>query len=188
MAIFYSDHYSPLVGETNHFTTINSIQPAVNVGFKHSRVRRTSCLLSVPSGQDLGSADQIRLFDLSSNDRLIEIRTSMDGNWGGTSTFDLGLYTKGTADDGAVVDINLFGRASDWQNAIARTDDFTTGALDTWDRGKALWELANIGVAATTYGTTTNAIWTVVATTTQDISDNSSAVEFMAEAFYVAGD
>ena len=188
MATFYSDHYSPLVGETNHFTTQNNIQPAVNVGFKHSRWRRTSCLFTVPAGQDLGNADQIRLLDLSSNDRLVQLRFSMDGNWGSTTTFHVGLYDKGNSNDGDVIDIDLFGATIDWKDAIARTDYFTTGALDDWDRGKALWELANIGVAATTYATTTNALWTVVATTTQDISDNTSAVEFMVEAYYVSGD
>ena len=189
MATFYSDHFGPLVGATNHFTTQNSVQPAVNVGFKHSRVRRTSCLFSVPNAQDLGSGDIIRLFDMSSNDRLINLYFSMNASWGATTTFDVGVYEKGSDNDGAVVDINLFATADIWSANILREDLFKeAGTVDDWDRGKALWELVNIGLGATTYGTSTNAQWTIACTTTQDISATDAIVEFMVEAFYVAGD
>jgi len=143
----------------------------------------------VPSAQDLGSGDEIRLFDLNSNDRLIELFFSMDGNWGATATFDVGLYNKGAANDGTVIDVNLFATADVWSSAIERTDLFKEATtLDDWDRGKPLWELANIGLGATTYGVTTNETWTVTTVTSQDISATDAVVEFLVEATYVSGD
>ncbi len=189
MTTFYSPHYGPAIGETGHFTTLSAPVPAVSVGVKHSRQRRTAALLTVPSAQDLGNGDIIRLFDLSSNDRLIHLYFSMDGNWGATTTFNVGLYEKGAQNDGAVIDVNLFAAADNWAATLAREDLFKQATtLDDWDRGKQLWELANIGLAASTYSAETGALWTVAATTSQDIDATDNAVEFLVEAFYVAGD
>lgn len=189
MATYYSNHYGPEVGETNHFTTRNTIPKTVPTGFKHSRVRRSAAQLTVPAATDLGSGDVLRLLDLKSTDRLINLYFSMDANWGATTTFNVGLYAKGTNDDGAVIDADLFGSAIDWAGEINRVDYFTESTtLDDWDRGKALWELANIGLGATTYTSATHALWTVTAVTTQDISAVAAAVEFLCEAYYIAGD
>ncbi len=110
----------------------------------------------------------------------------MDANWGATTTFHVGLYKKGDADDGAVIDVDLFGSTIDWSGAIARTDYFTeAGTLDNWDRGKTLWELAAIGAAS--YTSDPRETWTIAATTTQDIDATAGAVEMLVEALYVAG-
>lgn len=187
MTDFYSNHYSAEVGETGHFTTLSTPVRFLSPGIKHSRVRRTAAYLTVPAAQDLDDDDVIRLLDLKSSDRLIELFFSMDANWGATTTFNVGLYKKGSANNGAVIDEDLFGSAIDWSGEIARVDYFDeAGTLDDWDRGKALWELAAIGAAS--YTSDPGEIWTVTAQTTQDISATAAAVEMLVEAYYVAGD
>jgi len=187
MTDFYSDHYSNDQGETGHFTTLLTTHKNVSPGKSHSRVRRKAAFLTVPSGQDLGDNDVLRLMDLKSSDRLIELFFSMDANWGATTTFNVGLYLKGDANDGAVVDEDLFGSVIDWAGEIARVDYFdNAGTLDDWDRGKTLWELAAIGAASYTVDPQTT--FTVTAQTTQDISATAAAVEMLVEAYYVAGD
>lgn len=188
MTTFYSEHYSADVGDTGHFTTLLSVPKSVTVGKKHARMRRTAAHLTIPLSTDMGSGDIIRLLDMKSGDRLIELLFSMDANFGATTTFDVGLYLKGPANDGAVVDVDLFGSAIDWAGAIARVDYFKeAGTLDDWDRGKTLWELAAIGAGSDTVdpGTT----YTIAATTTQDITVTAaSPIEFLCEAYYIAGD
>ncbi len=188
MTDFYSNWYSPGVGETNHFTTLNTLQTLVSPGLAHSRVRRSGAQLTVPNAQDLADNDVIRLLDLKSSDRLIELFFSMDANWGATTTFNVGLYLKGgSPNDGAVVDEDLFGSAENWAGAIARVDSFKEAAtLDDWDRGKTLWELAAIGAAS--YTVDPHLDFTVAVTCSQDISAAAAAVEFLCEAFYIAGD
>jgi len=189
MSTYYSNHYSPAIGATGHFTTLRSPMTPIAVGLDHSRVRHISAQLVVPSGTDMDSGDIIRLFDISSNARILELPFSMDANWGATTTFHIGVYAKGSNNDGAVIDVDLFASTVDWSGAIARTDYFTeSSTLDNWDRGKALWELVNIGLGASTYSASTSALWTVAATTTQDISAAAADVEFLAECFYVAND
>ena len=187
MTTFYSDHYSADQGATGHFTTLVSPFKTVAVGKKHGRLRRSACYLTVPSGQDLADDDVIRFMDFKSSDRLVELLFSMDANWGATTTFNVGLYLKGSADDGAVVDEDLFGSAIDWSGAIARVDYFTeAGTLDNWDRGKTLWELAAIGAASYTEDPQTT--FTLTAQCSQNISATAAAVEMLVEAYYVSGD
>ena len=187
MADFYSDHYSADQGDTGHFVTLISPSRIVPVGKKHARLRRTAAFLSVPSGQDLADNDVLRFMDLKSGNRLVELFFSMDGNWGATTTFNVGLHLKGAANAGAVVDEDLFGSAIDWSGAIARVDYFTEAAtLDNWDRGKTLWELAAIGAGTDTVDPM--AMYTITATCSQDISATSALVEMLVEAYYIAGD
>ena len=56
----------------------------------------------------------------------------------------MGPWKAGSAHDGAVVDANLFLAAQSVSGASAAggIEAFTDGALDDFDRGKALWELA----------------------------------------------
>ncbi len=188
MATFYSNHYGPAVGATNHFTTRTPVPFMVPAGLKHARMRHTIAQLIVPSGEDLGNGDVIRLLDLRSNDRLINLFFSMDGNWEATTTFHVGLYLKGDLNAGAVVDVDLFAGTQDWKATIARSDLFTgaNGALDDWDRGKLMWELAAIGDGSDT--SDPGVVYTVAVTTTQDIGATDGAVEFLCEAEYIAGD
>ena len=188
MTDFYSNHYGPDVGETNHFTTLSSPVPQVSVGLKHSRLRRTAAQLTVPAATNLADDDVIRLLDLKSSDRLIHLYTSMDGNWGATATFNVGLYLKnGESNNGAEVDEDLFVAGADWQNAVARVDQLAVGTLDDWDRGKALWEQVN-AVTASTYSVDPQVVFTVAATCSANNDVVAGAVEMLVEAFYVAGD
>ncbi len=187
MADFYSNWYGPDVGATNHFTTLNSPQTLVPTGLKSARVRSSFAQLTVPSGQDLADNDVIRLLDLKSSDRLIELIFSMDANWGATADFNVGLYLKGAANTGAVVDEDLFVAAADWSGAIATIDQYAVGTLDDFDRGKQLWEAVN-AVTASTYSADPHVMYTVAATCSSDNSATAAAVEFLCEAYYVAGD
>jgi hypothetical protein len=186
MTTFYSNHFGPAVGATGHFTTKNSIPTQIEAGIGHSRSRHKMAQMTVPSGQDLGDGDIIRLCDLPSNARVLEVLMSMDANWGTTTTFHVGLYKKGDNDDGVVLDVDLFAATQDWAGAIARVDQFKLGVLDDWDRGKYLWQLAAIGAAS--YTEDPKEMWTLALTTTQDISAAAAAVEFLAEVIYIAGD
>ena len=187
MTTFYSEHFGPAVGETGHFTTLSAPVPLVPVGIKHARIRRTACAYIVPDATDMASGDIIRLFDLKSSARLIELFVSSDADWHTIATFDIGLYLKGSDNAGAVQDVDLFASAHDWVNEVARVDVFDeSGTLDDWDRGKRLWELLAIGAGTDT--TDPGVTYTVAATATANITVVNAAVEMLIEAFYVAGD
>ncbi len=188
MADFYSDHYSADQGQTGHFTTLLTAQQrTLVVGKKHARLRRTACYISVPNAQDLADNDVIRFFDMKSGDRPIQLFASMDANWGATASFNLGLYLKGTNDDGAVIDEDLFASAVDWSGTIARTEYLVeSSVLDEWDRGKTLWELADIGDG--TYTTDPFQTWTVASTFASNPSATDALVEMLVEMIYVAND
>ena len=188
MTDFFSNWYSPDVGATNHFTTINAIQTLVEPSLAHSRVRVSLAQLSVPSGQDLADNDVIRLLDLKSGDGLIELLFSMNDQWGSTADFNVGLYLKGGATNtGAVVDEDLFAAAVDWSGAIAQIDQYAVGTLDDFDRGKPLWEAVN-AVTASTYSSDPHVTYTVAVTCSSDNSATDGIVELLCEAYYVAGD
>ncbi len=189
MTDFFSNHYGPAVGATDHFTTQVNPRALVSPGLRHSRVRRSAAQLTVPNGQTMADNDVIRLLDLKSGDRLVQLLFSMDANWGSTADFNIGLYLKnGPANDGAVVDEDLFAGQIDWSGAITRVDYFdgANGSLDDWDRGKTLWELAAIGAGSDT--SDPQVVYTVATTNSSNNSDAAAAVEFLCEAYYIAGD
>ncbi len=188
MATFYSNHYSGAVGSTGHFTTLDAPVPAVPAGFGSARYRIKRAELEVPLSTDLGSGEIFRLMDFKSSDRIEQIFFSMDANFGATTTFSIGLYEKGSNNDGAVIDLNLFGSAIDWSGEIAYVDYFDQSTtLDGWDRGKELWDLANIGGG--TYSSDPEEDWTLTCETTQDITVTAAtAIEFKVAVTYTAGD
>lgn len=184
----YTNHYSPDIGETGHATTRQSPHEGTPVGLKHARDRWSSAQLIVPDATDLTTGDIIRIMDLQSNARLRELFVSSDANWHTTATFNIGLYLKGDADDGAVVDEDLFAAADDWVNEVARVDVFDQATtLADWDRGKMLWELVN-AVTASTYAKDPQVMYTIAATASADITVVNAAVEMLFEAHYNSGD
>ncbi len=187
MTDFFSNHYGPDVGETNHFTTLNAVQTLVSPGLKHSRVRRSAAFLSVPSGQDLADNDVIRWLDLKSGDRLIQLFFSSNDQWGSTADFNVGLFVKGAANTGAEVDEDLFAAAVNWAGAIARVDQYAVGTLDDFDRGKTLWEAVN-AVTASTYASDPHEMWTVTTRCSSNNTATDGIVEMLCEAYYIAGD
>ncbi len=186
MTAYYSDHYTPDQGETGHFTTLPSRTKIIGVGKKHSRVRRSAAFYTIPASTDLADTEVVRFMDLKSGDRLVELLFSQDANQGSTATFSFGLHLKNASNDGAVLDVDLFGAGTDLAGAIARTDYFTGGALDNWDRGKRLWELLAIGAGSDTVDP--QLVYTFSMTATANITVVDDSVETLIEAYYVAGD
>ncbi len=187
MTTLYTDHYSANQGATGHATTLITPSKIVDIGKKHSRIRRSAAFLTVPDATDLVDDDIIRIMDLKSGDRLIELFVSSDADWHTIATFNIGLYLKGAANDGAAVDEDLFAFEHDWVNEIARVDVFDQATtLDDWDRGKTLWEQAAIGDGSDTVDPQTT--YTIAATATANITVVNAAVEMLFEAYYVAGD
>lgn len=188
MTTYYSDHYGPAVGATGHFTTRRTPgAPALDPTMSHGRRRKSQARVTVPAAKDFGAGEIIRLFDLRSGDRLLDLRICCDANFGLVATWDVGLYKKGLVDDGAVIDADLFAAALDLVDAVARTDVFTQATtLTDMDRGKPLWYLADKG--AGTYSADPFEIWTVAMTSTADLTVVDGAVEIVVEADYFSGD
>jgi len=188
MADFYSNHYSGLQGATGHFTTLQSpTLDRVKAGLGGSRKRHKFCQISVPNGQDLADNDVIRLFDVKSGDRPIQLFFTNDVNWGATADFNVGLHEKGANNDGAVIDEDLFESTPfDISGAIVRVDVFSLAVLDEWDRCKTFWELANIGDGS--YSVDPRETWTVTMTAEGNPSAAAALVEMLVELEYIAGD
>ncbi len=187
MTDFYSEHFSALTGETGHFTTLTTGSLIVPVHDKHARVRRNAARFTVPNGQDLADNDVIRMFDMKSGDRIIEMYHSCDANWGTNSTFNIGLYEKNPLNAGVVIDEDLFATAYDISGEVNRVEIFDESTtLDDWDRGKQLWDLAQIGDDTNT--SDPYEIWTLAFTCSQDISAAAAAGENLFEVYYIAGD
>ncbi len=187
MTDFYSEHFSALTGETGHFVTLTTGSLSVPVHDKHARVRRNAARFSVPSAQDLADNDVIRMFDMKSGDRIIDMYHSSDANWGANSTFNIGLYRKNPLNAGTVIDEDLFATAYDISAEVNRVEIFDESTtLDDFDRGQPLWFLANIGDGS--YSVDPFEIWTVAFTCSQNIAATDALSENLFEVTYVAGD
>jgi hypothetical protein len=101
--------------------------------------------------QDTANNDVLRMFTLPSSARIVRLWFACTDT-GTTGTANVGLYLAGTAHDGAAVDADLFASLIDTATAaVALTEVFSESTtLGLADRGKALWELANIGDATLT--------------------------------------
>jgi hypothetical protein len=185
MTVFYSDHFSANMGVTGHWTTKLDPNKIVDIGGKHPRLRRNAARLLVPSTADLADNDEIHLFDMHSSDRLIELFVSCDAGWHTTATFNYGLYLKST---GVARDEDLFAAAYDQVNEVARVDIFDQATtLADWDRGKALWELLEIGLSESVVADP-QVMFTVVATASANLTAMAAETEMLIEAYYTAGD
>jgi hypothetical protein len=185
MTVFYSDHFSANMGVTGHWTTKLDPNKIVDIGGKHPRLRRNAARLLVPSTADLADNDEIHLFDMHSSDRLIELFVSCDAGWHTTATFNYGLYSKKT---GLARDEDLFAAAFDQVNEIARGDIFDQSTtLADWDRGKALWELLEIGLSESVVADPQET-YTIVATASANLTAMAAETEMLLEAWYIAGD
>ena len=184
MATFYSNHYGPEMGETGHFTTLKSPVDTVAAGLGHSRLRHKACQFIVPNGQDMALQDTIRLMDVSSTDRLVQLLFSCDGNFGTTAVANFGLALKGTNNDGALVETaganDLFGSAVVISSAIARVDVALDGTA-AWDRCKPMWFFA--GASADTA-----VDYTIIMEWDTNPSPTDAATECLCELIYLSGD
>lgn len=200
MTTFYSEHYSGRIGASGHFTTLLAPDPILRSGNSGEgsiggRLRQKAARFLVPSGTDMGSGDIIRVLDLVSSACVWHVFVTLDADFGATTTFDIGWYKKGDANDGAVIDADLHASAVDWAGAIGPTtsaaasapvDYFCeSGVLNQNDRGRPLWKLADIGAA--TYTQDPFETWTLAFTTTQDISAAAADVSVLCEVIYTGG-
>jgi len=137
--LFFSDLFSA----AGTPTTLDS-QKRAAVGAAHGRNRyaRAEVLTTATITTDT-AASQIRLKQFKSGDMIhkITVHNTADG---GSGAINMGPWKSGSAHDGAVVDANLFlaAQAVSGASAAGGIEGFTDGALDDFDRGKALWELA----------------------------------------------
>ena len=188
MTDFYSNHYSGLQGATGHFTTLQTpVVDRVISGLGGSRKRHKFCQFTVPNAVNLADNDVIRLMDVKSGDRPIELFMTSDAGWGSTALFNIGLYKKGDDNDGAVIDEDLFESTPyDIANAVTRQDVLTLAVLDEWDRCKTFWEMAEIGDGD--YTSDPREIWTIAMTAEGDPSAAAAENEMLVELEYLAGD
>lgn len=120
--------------------------------------------MRVNTGTAAGIGDRIVLGSFKSSERIYRLFVASDG--GATAgAADIGLYKAGSAHDGVVIDANLFATALDISTAILYVDEFKQATtLTDQDRGKTLWELADLGDG--TYASDPMELWDLVATVT----------------------
>lgn len=182
MPSIFSDHFgtgiaTALAGEIDLDRT-----KRVAVGIGHGRLRYKRARVTI--GTAAGIGDQIRLMQFRSSDRIIQVFMTSDGG-GDAGAVDIGIYKTGAAHDGAVIDADLFGSAVAVDAAVARVDQFKESAiLGDVDRGKTLWELADIG--AGTYTVDPMEDWDLVATVTTAVTVALNTTVW--EVIYTAGD
>lgn len=156
-------------------------QPKGNVGFNHSRVRRTSMrYVGTPT-----DADDLVFGFIKSSDRIIDIRVSVVDGSATAGAMNVGLWTANLANDAVsltVADADLFASAFAINADIAYpgTSVFEeAGTLTIGSRGLPAWDLlsANAEDPGVTYA--------VVG----EISTSAdSAVILLVEIDYVAND
>lgn len=180
---YYSNHYSGAIGATGHFGTLQTpIVDRVPSGFGGSRLRHKFCHYIVPATTNFGDNDEIRLFDVKSGDRPINLFVSMNDQNGATATWNYGLWFKGDDNDGAVINEDVFAAAHNEAAAIARVDVLTLGGLVAdWDVGKTFWEHAAASVDP-------RVMYTVGKQASADPTVVDGAVETLVELIYIAGD
>ena len=176
--------FSELFAEASTPTTLDS-QKRAPAGVSHGRKRyaRAEVLTTATLTTDT-AASQIRVKQFKSGDRIhkITVHNTADG---GSGAVNMGLWKSGTAHDGAVVDADIFLAAQSVSGASAAggIEGFTDGALDDFDRGKTLWELATVGAAS--YTSDPMEDWDVVITATATVA---TAQNYVVEFEYTSGD
>ncbi len=183
----YSNWYSGEIGATGHFTSKQSpTLDRVRLGIAGSRFRVKMAHWESPAAYDPVDNDVTRIMDVASGDRPFHLYFTCDLNQGATALWNYGLYEKGSNNDGAVIDEDLFSDAHNEAGAIARVDLFDeAGTLGDFDRGKAFWELAEIGGGS--YSEDPGEQWTIVKQASGNNSVNAAANECRLELWYIAG-
>lgn len=180
----FSDHFSA-TGVATSLTDVTGLAYDRNkrliAGVGHGRVRYKRA--SIVAGTGTGIGDMFRMCQFKSGDRLHALMLSTSGGSAGAT--DIGLYKSGFSHDGAVIDVDLFGSAVTTSGTIARVDQFKEATtLKDIDRGKTLWELADIGDG--TYTVDPFEDWDLVLTFTTAITVSLQTI--VTECFYTSGD
>lgn len=151
MARHYSDHFHAS-GVVSTLAGTLPLDNSVKIDAGRSGAPRLTKRAHVNIGTAAAIGDEIRLCQIKSGARIYEARLISDG--GATAgAADLGLYKSGANHDGAVIDADLFGSALATSGAItyANSDAFIESTnLTDQDRGKYLWELADLGAGTYT--------------------------------------
>lgn len=150
------------------------------VGSAHARRRVTASRFTGL----ITTSDTARVCTLKSSDRIERIYVASDG--GSTAgAIDIGLYETGTANDGAVIDGDLFASALTTSSAIAYVDQFKeSSTLGDVDRLKPAWQLAALGAASYTEDPGINFDLTLQGSTTFTGSDTNLLIAV----YYTSGD
>ncbi len=146
MANFYSPHYSPQASAT-------SVQVGFGIGpsghldgtrdCHYARYRAVTGSFVVPIG--FASGDTMRFFTLHSSDRIVTLAYTSEGAIAPATNSTIGLFEAGINHDGPVVDPNIFDAGFNFAATVSNANKFDAGDLDTYDRGKPMWELAALG-------------------------------------------
>jgi len=179
MADLYSDHYNSTISSA----TQEDPRVLIAAGLNHGKLRYKRA--TVTTTLATAAADVLRFFQLKSGDRPLEMLLSHTADASTSATADIGIHA---TDGGAVIDIALwcaFGTApgSDITATVSRLDLFTLGDSTLEDRGKRLWELADIGAA--TYTVDPNETWDM--TMTIKAETGIVVTEYVLECIYVPG-
>ena len=171
-----ANHYSTLMAtEADQNTLVNNQVNAVGASNGRLRYKR----MYIKTDQVFAINEVIRMGTFKSNDRIFELLLSCP-DMGDAGDFNIGLYKRGLAHDGDVVDKDLFCAAIDVNaSASSRVEAFTQAALDNFDLGKTLWEL--LGLSEDPQIEYDLCIEVAEATTSTD-------AEVLIEAYYNAGD
>ncbi len=176
-----SDHFTAAT-QPVALTAINT-QFRPSAGISHGRMRKKIARVTLDLLPVFTTNDIARLMQFKSSDRIFEILLTSGGD-STVLTTDLGIYESGNNHDGAVVEVDIFGADLVVNGVLARADQFTVGALDNFDRGLTLWELAAIGAATFTEDPFLDfdlALTATAATTTDD-------EPIVCEVLYTSGD
>jgi hypothetical protein len=186
MTSYYSDLYTPMVGETGHAITKFPTPTLSPAGPGASRLYFANPRITIPASTIVASGEKLYVCTMKSGDRLRSLTLSQDANWGATTTFNVGLYKTGGNNDGAVIDADLFAAADDWKDALTREDILkqATTLIDL-DRGKTLWQMVAKG-GAVAYTADPKELWDIVCTATQLLDVVAGAVEMSWEVEYKA--
>jgi hypothetical protein len=158
-----------------------------SAGLEHARLRYKQARITMPLALPFTDGDYIRFLTFRSGDRIMAIYGSCDSNATAT-VVDLGIYKTGANHDGAVVTTDVFVDGDDVNAADLDREDWFTQATDLTglDRGKTLWELANLSDEAPAYTEDPGELWdlTMECMTTQA----TAAQTFVIEVEYTSGD
>ncbi|MGB0972211.1 MAG: hypothetical protein ACPGVG_14820 [Mycobacterium sp.] len=171
MATFYSD----LISSSNNSLVAGYRSSA---GINHGRLRAsTPHITAAPT-----TSDVVRMIDLKSSDRLLWLYLSSGGE-ASAGAVNIGLHKKGDANDGAVIDADLFSTAVVITAETGPTELFEESTtLESVDRGKQLWQLVGDGA---TYTEDPHEEWTITLTPTVTVNADT---EISMITLYTAGD
>jgi len=145
MAVHYSDHF----GTGVDIQAIVDPRTVTSAGKKHASKRIARAEIDM-GASTVADGEVCRLLTLKSGDRIFSIKDACDGSGTALTTVDLGIYLTGDNNDGAAVDIDLFGAALDCDVGYALTERVLTGSQVDEDTGKTLWELLDLNAATLT--------------------------------------